>query len=65
MGPASVRFTQGSYSVVDLMARYPITKKVAATFNLYNVFDKRYYTGTSSAFYGTPRSFRLGVVASF
>ncbi len=64
-GPQRVRFTQGSYSVVDLMARYPITKKVAVTLNLYNLFDKSYYTSTSSSFYGAPRSFRVGLTASY
>lgn len=64
-GPQKVRFTQGSYSIVDLMARYPITKKVAVTLNLYNLFDKNYYTSTGSAFYGAPRSFRLGLTASY
>lgn len=64
-GSLGVRFTQGSYSVVDLMARYAITRNVSATFNLYNLFDKRYYTSTSSSFYGTPRSFRLGLNVSY
>ena len=64
-GPLGVRFTQGSYSVVDLMARYAITRNVSATFNLYNLLDKRYYTSTSSSFYGTPRSFRLGLNVSY
>ncbi len=64
-GPLSARSTQGSYSVADLMARYPITKKISATLNIYNLFDKRYYTSSNSAFYGTPRSFRLGLNVSY
>ena len=44
---------------------YPITKKISATLNIYNLFDKRYYTSSNSAFYGTPRSFRLGLNVSY
>ncbi|WP_420995105.1 TonB-dependent siderophore receptor [Cupriavidus sp. 30B13] len=65
MGPLGVRFTQGSYAVVDLMARYQFTPKIAATLNVYNLLDKNYYTSTSSSFYGTPRSVRLGLNVSY
>lgn len=64
-GPNSVRFTQSSYAVVDLMARYPITEQLTATLNLNNLLDKEYYTSTSSAYYGTPRNATLGLRLSF
>lgn len=64
-GPLDVRFTQGSYSVVDLMARYAFTPTISATLNLYNLFDKQYYTSTSSSYYGRPHSVRLGLNVSY
>lgn len=64
-GPNSVRFTQDSYAVVDLMARYPITEQLSATLNLNNLLDKEYYTSTSSAYYGTPRNATLGLRLTF
>lgn len=64
-GPNSVRFTQESYAVVDLMARYPLTEQLSATLNLNNLLDKTYYTGTSSAYYGTPRNATLGLRLTF
>lgn len=64
-GPSSVRFTQESYAVVDLMARYQISKDLTATVNLYNAFDKSYYTSTGGSYYGAPRSLRVGVDMRF
>lgn len=64
-GPQRVVFGQGGYTVVDLMARYELTKNVAATLNVYNLFDKHYYTSTSSSYFGSPRSVRLGMTVSF
>ncbi|MFT4174433.1 MAG: TonB-dependent siderophore receptor [Rhodocyclaceae bacterium] len=63
--PNNVRFEQGSYTVVDVMARYPITQKVAVSLNVYNLFDKKYYTSTSSAYYGAPRYVRAGLDVKF
>ncbi|WP_447595376.1 TonB-dependent siderophore receptor [Aquipseudomonas campi] len=51
--------TQESYTLVDLMGRYQITKNVSATLNVNNVFDKSYYTNVGfyeSAAYGEPRN---------
>lgn len=64
-GPSRVRFTQPGYAVVDLMARYAITSNVAVTANLYNAFDKSYYTATGNAYYGAPRNVRVGVDVRF
>ncbi|WP_234086854.1 TonB-dependent siderophore receptor [Azonexus sp. R2A61] len=59
------RVTQESYTLVDLMARYDITKQFSATFNAYNLFDKTYQTSSASAYYGEPRSFRLSLAYRF
>lgn len=65
-GPNKVRFTQGDYAVVDVMARYPITQQLSATFNLENLFDEEYYTNTSgSSYYGTPRNANVGLKYDF
>lgn len=65
MGPAKVRFTQAAYSVVDLMARYEISKQLTLTANLYNAFDKSYYTATGNSYYGAPRNVRVGLDMRF
>lgn len=65
LGPLKARFIQPSYAVVDLMARYAITKDLMATVNLYNVFDKTYYTSTGNSYYGAPRAIRVGLEARF
>jgi len=64
-GPAKVRFTQAAYSVVDLMARYEISKQMTLTANLYNAFDKSYYTATGNSYYGAPRNMRVGLDMRF
>ena len=51
--------TQSSYTVVDLMTRYQVTKNLSATVNLNNIFDTTYYTNVgfyNSAAYGEPRN---------
>ncbi|MNO33968.1 Ferric-pseudobactin receptor precursor [compost metagenome] len=65
MGPSRVRFTQDDYAVVDLMARYPITKNLSATLNVNNLLDEEYYTSTSSSYYGTPRNATVGLRMDF
>ncbi|MBV6288612.1 TonB-dependent siderophore receptor [Pseudomonas aegrilactucae] len=50
-------FTQGSYAIANLMARYAINEHLEASVNLNNVFDREYYSmaglyGT----YGAPRN---------
>ncbi len=61
LGPNGERFSQKGYAVVDLMARYAVTDKVSAYVNLYNLTDKKYFTGTGTAYYGTPRSVKAGL----
>ncbi|MYN14184.1 TonB-dependent siderophore receptor [Pusillimonas sp. TS35] len=48
---------QDAYTVVNLMARYQFNKKLAATLNINNVFDKTYYQGIGGSYghYGSPR----------
>lgn len=64
-GPAKVRFTQPEYSVVDLMARYPIDKTFSVAFNVYNLFDTSYLANTGNSYYGAPRNARLALEAKF
>ncbi|KMS94141.1 hypothetical protein BVRB_024390, partial [Beta vulgaris subsp. vulgaris] len=65
MGPGGERYTQEAYTVVDLMARYPLSKDVTLSANLNNVFDKEYYTSTTSAYYGMPRNLRVNLSYKF
>ena len=54
--------TQDPYWLVDLMARYQITKNLSASLNVNNVFDKNYYTNIGfydSAYPGDPRNFMV------
>jgi outer membrane receptor for ferric coprogen and ferric-rhodotorulic acid len=56
------RFSQDPFWVVDLMARYQITDKLSASLNVYNLFDKYYYTNIgfyNSSYYGDPRNVML------
>ncbi|POA57429.1 MULTISPECIES: TonB-dependent siderophore receptor [unclassified Pseudomonas] len=53
------KLSQDPYWLVDLMARYQITENLSTSLNVYNVFDKRYYTNIGffeSAYYGDPRN---------
>ncbi|BBP85132.1 TonB-dependent receptor [Pseudomonas sp. Pc102] len=49
---------QGSYALVDLLARYRFGEHFTGTLNVDNLFDKAYYASTSvySDLYGEPRS---------
>jgi outer membrane receptor for ferric coprogen and ferric-rhodotorulic acid len=65
-GPTLVRnFKQGSYAVVDLMARYALTKQMSLYVNVNNAFDKWYYSGLGATYYGTPRNFKAGLDIRF
>jgi len=58
----NVRITQGSYYLVDAMARYHFNQHLSTTLNIKNLFDKIYYTGLGNfgtGFYGEPRSVQL------
>ncbi|MBD8496127.1 TonB-dependent siderophore receptor [Pseudomonas syringae] len=52
-------FIQGSYWLVDLMARYQISENLSATLNANNLLDKKYYTiwGFNGTYnWGDPRN---------
>lgn len=56
--PYYSKITQADYTVVSLMARYQLTDHLAATANLNNLFDEKYYSGIggSVGHYGDPRN---------
>ncbi|AKS07893.1 TonB-dependent siderophore receptor [Pseudomonas trivialis] len=58
-------YTQDSYAVANLMARYEITPNLSASVNLNNVFDKEYFTTTSAGVYGAPRNLMTGFKYDF
>ena len=58
-------YTQESYAVANLMARYEITPNLSASVNLNNVFDKEYFTTTSAGVYGAPRNVMTGFKYDF
>ena len=56
--PLGLEAKQGSYALVDLLARYRFDEHFTGTVNVNNLFDKQYYASTSiySDLYGEPRS---------
>ncbi len=66
LGPnANATFTQPAYATLDLMARYAITPQLTLSVALNNVFDKKYYTSTTTSFYGAPRNLLVSLRAAF
>ncbi|MHC0465178.1 ferric-rhodotorulic acid/ferric-coprogen receptor FhuE [Kosakonia cowanii] len=55
------RSEQGSYALVDLFARYQVTKQLSVQANIDNLFDKKYDTNVDSRsyVYGEPRNFSV------
>ena len=39
----NVDVEQGSYALVNVMARFDFSKQVSATLNVNNLFDRKYY----------------------
>lgn len=66
-GEGTWRARQGSYSVVDLFARYDVTKNVSLQANINNLFDKEYDTNVSNGgiVYGEPRNFSVSASYRF
>lgn len=59
-----IRVSQGSYVLANLMARYQITPKLAATLNVNNLFDKTYFRRVgfyNGGYYGEPRNVALNL----
>ncbi|WP_337023996.1 MULTISPECIES: ferric-rhodotorulic acid/ferric-coprogen receptor FhuE [unclassified Pantoea] len=63
-----VRINQGSYSLVDLYARYDISDALTAQVNIANLFDKQYYSVLGfydQGAYGTGRSIFASLTYKF
>ncbi|MCY1273041.1 Ferric-pseudobactin BN7/BN8 receptor [compost metagenome] len=59
-------FTQDSYAVANLMARYDVSENLTASVNLNNAFDKEYFSSAhSSGMYGAPRNFMTTLKYSY
>ncbi|AYA03392.1 TonB-dependent siderophore receptor [Acinetobacter sp. WCHAc010034] len=56
---------QGSFTVLDLMARYQINENFAAGLNINNLFDKTYKKNRLSSLYGEPRNIAISLSAKF
>ncbi|MEG1768174.1 MAG: TonB-dependent siderophore receptor [Comamonas sp.] len=58
---------QKSYAVVNLMARYAVSRQLSVSLHLNNVFDKTYYSGLSNygAMYGAPRNVMAAMKYTF
>ncbi|MFS2224220.1 ferric-rhodotorulic acid/ferric-coprogen receptor FhuE [Pantoea sp. B65] len=57
---------QGSYALVDLFARYQVTRQLSVQANLNNLFDKTYNLDVSNTLvYGAPRSVSVSANYSF
>lgn len=63
----NTRITQEDYAVASLMARYKISEHLAATLNVDNLFDKKYYAGLAGNYghYGAPRNATLNLRYDF
>lgn len=59
--PTKTRFTQDSYTLVDLMARYKINENLLVNINLNNLFNEKYHLSTTNSYYGAPTNFRVGL----
>ncbi len=59
-----IRLTQGNYALLDLLARYELTPRVAVSANLRNVTNAKYLTALTfdQSRYGAPRSI-LGTIS--
>lgn len=62
----SYRIYQAGFTLANLMARYHLTEQLALQLNVYNLFDKTYYSGLNQQYnYGAPRNIRLTANWSF
>jgi len=61
---SNTAFDMGAYTVVDLLAYYPLTDRVRLNLNLDNVFDEQYDErawGNIWAYPGAPRTLQAGI----
>lgn len=64
----NVDVEQGSYALVNLMARFDFSKQVSATLNVNNLFDRKYYDQIgfySQGWWGAPRNVMLTLRAQY
>ncbi|MDR0281119.1 MAG: TonB-dependent receptor [Paucimonas sp.] len=63
----NARVTQDDYTVASLMARYQVNAHLAATLNVNNLFDEKYYAGMAGSYghYGAPRNATLNLRYDF
>lgn len=66
-GDPLATFTQHSFAVTNLMARYDINPQLSLTAHLNNAFDRRYAMAVAGniAIYGPPRNFMLSLKHTF
>lgn len=59
-------FSQGSYAVTNLLARYDIDQHLSVSLNVNNLFDRAYYSQSGLyGVYGAPRNFMTSFKYSF
>lgn len=62
------RVTQGSYALVDLMARYALSTRISVGVNLTNALDEEYYRSVgyfNSGYWGQPRRILFNLRARY
>ncbi|MGK9522783.1 TonB-dependent receptor, partial [Salmonella enterica subsp. enterica] len=67
-GDAADSFTLPSYTLVDLLAYWQLSKQARLTLNVHNLFDRDYYASSYSALWiapGAGRTVRLGLRLSY
>lgn len=59
-------FTQSSYAVTSLLARYDVSKQLSVAVNVNNLFDREYYSFAGDhGMYGAPRNLMTSFKYSF
>ena len=64
----ATKLTQGDIFLVDVMAKYQMTKALSAQLNIDNLFDKEYYSNIdygTQMIYGDPRTVTLSMKYTF
>ena len=67
-GPNAETFVQDSYSVVNLMARYRLSRDWELMANVNNVFDEKYFSSIdfyNQGYFGAPRNAQVSVKYSW
>lgn len=66
-GDPLATYTQHSYAVVNLMARYEVSPQLSVSANLNNALDKRYYAALAGAsgMFGPPRNVMVSMKYKF